>query len=185
MTADAANVQVALSGHASVGATSATAPTDSTSATTEFDDLGWISEEGVTEAYSDDKTVIRGNDGTVLRTVISGSEATLQMTLLESKTSVLELYHKGSVVEDLGGGEAKIDVLAPQGDPRSFVFDVLDGDEHIRIYVPTGEVGERGDIVYANTVAIGYNVTITCYPDTNGVLLTKFSDSAAWTEDAS
>jgi hypothetical protein len=180
MANDAANVQVAVSALASVGPTGTTAPTDSTTAlAVGFAGLGWISEDGITESYSDDTTEIRGNDGTVLRRVITGSSATLQFTLLESKTDVLELYHKGGTMSG-SAGAFKIDVKAPNTDQRSFVFDVLDGTEHLRLYVPLGEVTERGDIVYSNSQPIGYNVTVSCYPDSSGVLLTKFSDNAAW-----
>lgn len=180
MANDAANVQVAVSGKASVAPTGTTAPTDSTTALAAgFTDLGWISNDGITEAYSDDTTEIRGNDGTVLRRIITGSAATLHLTLLESKSDVLELYHKGGTVSGTSGA-FKIDVKAPNTDPRSFAFDVLDGTEHLRIYVPNGEVTERGDIIYRNSEAIGYEVTISCYPNASAVLLTKFSDNAAW-----
>lgn len=180
MAQDAANVQVAVSGTASVAPTGTAAPTDSTTAlNVAFLDLGWISEDGVTESYSDDSTEIKGNDGSVLRRVITGSAATLQLTLLESKTDVLELFHKGSTMTGAAGA-FEMDVKQPATDKRSFVFDVLDGTEHLRIYVPTGEVTDRGDIVYRNSEAIGYNVTITCYPDASKVLLKKFSDNAAW-----
>lgn len=180
MANDAANVQAALSSKGYAGPTSTTAPTDSTTAlNVGFTDLGWINEDGITEAYSDDQSEIRGNDGTVLRRIISGSSATLQMTFQESKSDVLELYHKNSTVTG-SAGAFKIDVKAPSGDLRSFVFDVLDGSEHLRIYVPLGEVTDRGDITYTNTGAIQYNVTISCYPNTSGVLLSKFSDNAAW-----
>lgn len=181
MANDAANVDVAVSGKAYAGPTGTTAPTTAVIALNAgFGDLGWVGEDGMTESYSDDRSEIRGNDGTVLRTVISGSAATLQFTLLESKAAVLETYHPGSTVETDGSTGYKIDVVAPQGTTQSFVYDVIDGDTHLRIYVPTGEVTERGDITYTNTGAISYPVTISCYPDTNGVLLTKFSDSAAW-----
>ena len=33
---------------------------------------------------------------------------------------------------------------------------------------------ERGDVVYKNDEAIGYEVTITCYPDQNGVKAYKY-----------
>lgn len=90
--------------------------------------------------------------------------------------SVVPAVFSDPEIEDVPKG---IDVLAPTADPRAFVLDVIDGTKHIRIYVPNGEVSERGDIVYANGEPIGYDVTITCYP-VNGVVLTKFSDDANW-----
>ena len=60
------------------------------------------------------------------------------------------------------------------------VIDVIDSDTHIRLYIPNGEVTERGEVTYANNgEALSYPVTITCYP-VDDVLLTKFSDAVAW-----
>jgi len=52
------------------------------------------------------------------------------------------------------------------GGRQSFILDVVDGAELLRTYIPQGEVTEVGDVVYASGSAIGYEVTITAYPDT-------------------
>lgn len=178
----AANVHIAVSGTLSTAPTGSTAPVDSTTAlNVAFTDLGWIDENGVTEGHADTTTDIKGNDGSVIRRVITGSDMTLKAVLLEDKAAVNELYYKGSTIATAGTGEHKIDIKMAVGDIRSFVFDTLDGATHTRIYVATGEVTDRGDIVYAaNGTPIGFEVTITCYPDANKVLATKFSDNAAW-----
>jgi hypothetical protein len=44
-----------------------------------------------------------------------------------------------------------------------------DGSDLIRIVVPDGQVVERGDVVYKNDTPIGYQVTVTAYPDASGV----------------
>ena len=144
-----------------------------------FVGLGYVSEDGVTESYDDTiEDIIAWQNATVVRSTTTESKATLQMTLIETKGEVLELFHKGSAVEVVSAGQWKIDVLAPSPDPRAFVLDVIDGSKHLRIYVANGEVTERGEIVYANGEAVGYDITITCYPDSDSVVLTKFSDDA-------
>jgi hypothetical protein len=52
------------------------------------------------------------------------------------------------------------------GGQKSFIIDVVDGSELIRTYIPNGEVTEVGDRVYASGEPIGYEVTITAYPNT-------------------
>lgn len=177
------NVKVAITGAVyapPVGAT-VTAPTTATSALdADLVDLGYIDENGVEEEYSEDTTEIKAwQGGAVVREVISSSKATLKFAMLENKKAVVELYHKGSSIVTDGATGHKIDVMTPAADRRPFVIDVLDGTEHLRIYVPVGEVSERDPIGYTTDGAIIYGVKITCYP-TSGVVLTKFSDSAAW-----
>lgn len=170
------------SGAIAVAPVGSTGPTDSTSALdAAFKTLGLVSEDGVTESYSDDTTEVRAwQGGTVVRTIISGSSATLHFTLLETRGEVLKAYHKGSTVAVTGAGGWKVDVKAASADPRAWVIDVVDGTKHIRLYAPNAEVSERGDIVYSGGDPIGYELTITCYPDANSVLLTKLADDPNW-----
>ena len=79
-------------------------------------------------------------------------------------------------------GEWKIDVKPPTSDKRAFVLNVVDGEDLIRIYLGNAELTERGEVPYQNGEAVMYPVTITAYPDANGNLMTKFSNSAAWGE---
>ena len=175
------NVRVGVTGELNVAPVGTTAPTTSVSAlNAAFVGLGYVSEDGVTESYDDTvEDIVAWQNATVVRSTTTESKATLQCTLIETKGEVLELFHKGSAVSVVSAGQWKIDVEAPSSDPRAFVFDVLDGTKHIRIYIPSGEVTERGEIVYANGEPIGYDLTITAYP-INGVVLTKFSDDASW-----
>ena len=176
---DSENVLVALTGGIVTGPTSATAPTDADSAWAgDFTDLGYISEDGVTESPSDDSTEIKAwQNGQIVRRMITGSSTTYQFTLIETTADGLELYHKGSVVTPEGGGAASIAVKNPTNDRRSFGIDVIDGDNLVRLYIPDGEVTERGDIVYKNDEAIGYQLTVTAYPDDEGIHTYKFFSS--------
>jgi hypothetical protein len=178
----AAAVRVGITGELSVAPVGTAAPTTSVSSlNAAFIGLGYVSEDGVTESYDDTiEDIVAWQNATVVRSNTTESKATLQLRLIETKGETLELFHKGSAVSVVSAGQWKIDVEAPSSDPRAFVLDVLDGSKHIRIYIPTGEVTERGEIVYANGEAVGYDITITCYPDANNVVLTKFSDDTNW-----
>lgn len=176
-------VRVGITGEMYAGPVGTAAPTTSVSAlNAAFIGMGYVSAEGVRETYEDTiEDIIAWQKATVVRAIHTESKAMLSCTLIESKGKVLELFHKGSTVAVVSAGQWKLDVLGATSDPRAFVLDVLDGTKHYRLYVPTGEVTERGEIVYSNEgEAIGYPVTITCYADANNVLLTKFSDDANW-----
>jgi hypothetical protein len=54
---------------------------------------------------------------------------------------------------------------ATTGGRKSFVIDVVDGSDLLRIYIPEGEVSEVGDVVYASGEPIGYEVTVRAYPN--------------------
>jgi hypothetical protein len=183
MSTSSANVDVALTGavYASAAGATVTPPTTAVSSLdTDLVDMGYISDDGVEEAYSEDTTDIKAwQGGAVVRKVISSSEATFKFTMIENKREAVELFHKGSSVVSDGSSGWKLDVLTPTADHRVFVLDVIDGDVHERIYIADGEVTERGSVTYKSDTAIGYEVTITAYPN-NGVVCTKFSDSAAW-----
>lgn len=169
MTLTAANVRVAVTGAVSVGATSATAPTSTSSVLTGFTDLGYIGDGGVTQALpgSGDTTPLHAwQNNAVVRTLRSATEdsPTFNFVLLETKLETIELYTGATVTAAVADGSYSFDNSTVR-DHKSFVLDVVDGAELIRVYVPYGIVTEVGDVVYANQEAIGYEVTIEAERD--------------------
>ena len=53
-------------------------------------------------------------------------------------------------------------------DPEAYLFLMKDGDARIGIAVPDGQITEVGEVTFASNAAVGWNVTLSCYPDTNG-----------------
>lgn len=183
MSTSSANVNVAVTG-AVYGTANGDAPTPPTTAISTLDvlfaDLGYISDNGITEAYNDTTTEIKAwQGGTIVRTVISASKATIKFMMIENKREAAELFHKGSVVVSDGSTGYRMDVMVPSPDRRKFVLDIIDGNDHLRIYIADGEVSNRSDITYKSDTQIGYEVEITMYP-VAGVVCTKFSDKASW-----
>lgn len=177
MARDVDAVYVGADGRGYVAPRGTSAPT-SASATLNaaFKELGWLHEDGLVEAANADSAEIKAWDGTTVRKVMTSSEFTFQVKLLETNEETLELYYAGSTVAADDSTGSKVDVKSPDNDRRAFVFDVLDGPHVARIYIPDGEVTERGDITYANGEAIAYDITITAYPNSDGVSFTKFFD---------
>lgn len=169
MSTNEANVAVAVTGAVSVGETSATAPTSTAAALTGFADLGFVGEDGVTQTIpgAGDSTSIKAwQNGATVRTVRAASEdnPTWQFVMIETNVDVIETYYGVTVTQNATEGEFVIDTQALRG-RKSYVIDVIDGDELERVYIPQGEVVEVGDKVYANGEVVGYEVTVEGHRD--------------------
>ena len=165
MAVTAANVRVAITGALSKGLTSATAPTGTSGVLTGFTDLGGISEDGVSLALNDegDSTPLKvWQNGATVRTLRTTSEdnPTITATLVETSLATIETYFGVTVTQTATEGSFEFKSQARSA--ASYVLDVVDGAELIRIYVPRGVVSSVGEITLANSEAIGYQVTIDC-----------------------
>lgn len=163
MAVDATKVRVAVTGAVMKGLSSATAPTGTGGTTTGFTDVGGISEDGVTLSLPDngDSTPIKvWQNGATVRTVRSTSDdlPTLAFTMVETSLSTIETYFGVTVTQTLTEGSFEYKVQNRTA--SSYVLDVIDGAELIRLYVPKGLVASVGEITLANTEAIGYQVTL-------------------------
>jgi hypothetical protein len=160
MALDSANVRVAVTGEISVGATAAAAPTTVSSTLTGFSGLGYVSEDGVTETRERSTNDIKAwQNADTVRTVVTEANLSYTFRLIETNADTLELFY------GVTGEDGMVVVPAATGGRKSFVIDVVDGTELLRIYIPQGEVSEVGDVVYASGEAIGYEVTVRAYPD--------------------
>lgn len=164
MALDVDNVTRGVTGVVSWGDSSATAPVDGTSALTGFEDLGWVSDAGVTRTMpsTGDRVVVRGwqNNGKVLviRTP-SDDNPTLSFVLLESKIEVVEFALGVTVTQSATSGKWVIDSDAAR-EHGKIVLDVIDGARIRRQYGPKAIVSEIGDQVYAFGEPIGWEVTV-------------------------
>lgn len=182
MVLDATQVRVGITGQLYKAALGSTAPTDSTTAlAAAYTGLGYVSDEGVTENWDDSvDNIVAWQNATTVRAATTESTATLGLMLIQTSAAVLTAFHRGSTITEPSAGNFRMDVKPTVNDPSAWVFDVLDGTKHLRIYVGNGEITERGEVMYANGEPIGYPITVTCYPDVNQNLMVKFSDDVAW-----
>lgn len=165
MALDATNVSVAGDGIVAVGALTATAPTGLGDLPVGFTDLGYISEDGVTESTDQSVEKIKAwQRNAVVRSVVTEGETTFSFTLIETKAETVELAFgvtvgvDGSYVKDSG----------KERPHQSFIIDVLDGDRRERSYIPDGQVTELGEITRVAGEPVGYEVTITAF-DSAGI----------------
>lgn len=157
LTAD--NVVVGITGKVYSGATSATAPTNSTSTLTGFTELGYVSADGVSFTIDKSTNQIRAwQNADLVRELVTEATVTYSFTLLETTQEALELYF-GS---DMVGGKIQLNP-SNTGGKKSFVIDVVDGAKAIRHYIPSGEVMSVEAQTIQNGEAISYGVTLTAY----------------------
>ena len=152
-----------------------TLPTDATTAiasvSNAYVDLGYVSEDGLTNNNSPESDTVKAWGGDTVLNLQTDRPDTFALTLIEAMNEdVLKtIYGASNIVVD---GDGNITVKATAQDMPSgvWVFDmILKGGRAKRIVVPNGTISELGEIAYKDSEAVGYNVTITDVPDTNGV----------------
>lgn len=176
MAKTAAEVNVGVDGVVWTAPVGSTAPTTaSSSLNTPWADLGFVSEDGVTETIDATTDKIRAwQKAAVVRTVVSEGTVSWKLVLLQTNAATVALYHGGTVA-----GDGSIVLDPTKARPYfAFTLDVIDGNQRIRCYAPQAQVSEVGDLVYQNGEAIGYEITIEAtYNDTLGGSAQKWYSS--------
>ena len=156
--------------------TSATASLDGA-----FVELGYVSEDGLTNNNSPESDTVKAWGGDTVLNLQTDRPDTFAFTLLESLNSdVLKTIYGSSNVTIDGSGNIEVKATAQDMPSGAWVFDmILKGGRAKRIVVPNGTISELGEITYKDDEAVGYNVTITDVPDTNGVYHYEYITASA------
>jgi hypothetical protein len=164
MALDATQVRVGVTGAVYVAPFGTALPEDATTAVgVAFEDVGYISEDGVTETQDTDSNDITAwQNGAVVRKIQTSHDLTYSFTMLETSGVTLEVFYGNYEV-------GEVQIRGEELPHNAWVLSVEDGDHIMRVVIPDGQVTERGDITYANEDAVGREVTITAFPDTSGV----------------
>lgn len=175
MASNADFLRAGATGVGWTGATGVTFPTGFATPATGWSDVGYISDDGLTNAMSEERqTWTPWGRSSPVRTQVTSSVKTFQLTCWETNPVVMGLYYKKDAAALAPNATTDIidftDANALTQDRRAFLFDVADGANNlIRHAIPLGEVTERGDVVYKTTELIAYQMTITAYPGSDGV----------------
>lgn len=145
---------------------------------TPYEPAGFISEDGVTESNETDTEKIKAWGGDTVRVVSTDHTVSYSFTFLESKNaSVLKAVYGADNVDE-SGDVVTVKLNGETLEHRSWVFEMKDGDNRIRIFVPDGQITSRGEITYTHAGAIMYEVTVEAFPDANGDKAIKVIDSS-------
>lgn len=148
-----------------------TLPTDaSTSLGTSFTSLGYIASGGVTHSFNLDTGEYRAWGGDLVLAFTNSKTHTFAFGLIEvlNKTTYETIYGETNVSGNLSSGIA---VTADGDDMTEYVYVIelamRDGAMK-RIVIPDGKITAIGDVVYQDSDAVNYPVTITAQVDGSG-----------------
>lgn len=162
MSSNAAAVTVATTGKlwvAPFGTALPTTPIATPNAA--FLDIGYISDAGVVESQGTSTNKIKAwQNGDIVREVQTEHDLTYKFAALEDNPVALKAYYGNYTA-----GTVEINGIQPGY--FSWILDIIDGVDLVRIVAPYAQVSARGDITYVNTDAIHYELTISAYGDPN------------------
>lgn len=151
-----------------------TLPTDATTDLgSAFEEMGYVSDDGVTNSLSPDVNILKAWGGDVVYATDNGKTDTFAMTLIETlKAAVLKAVHG---TDNVTGTDAATGLATTvNNDPAEEAIWVIDmiqrGGILKRIVIPDGIITDIGDINYTDDDPSGFPITITCLADANSAL---------------
>lgn len=182
---NAQNVSVAkpkVGGAIFVAPVGTTLPTDVTTALdTAFQNVGYISEDGVVNTNSPDTDTIKEWGGASVGKIDNGKDDTWQFTMIEAlnPTPLKLVYGADNVSGTLTEGITVKANSNEQADVALVIDMILKGGALKRVVLPSAGVSEVGEVTYAATSAIGYQTTLLATPDAKGNTHYEYIKSAA------
>lgn len=148
-----------------------TLPTDATAnLDNAFVCLGYISEDGLTNANSPESDNVKAWGGDTVLSYQTGKEDSFTFTLIEAlNLDVLKMvYGDANVTGTLATG-ITVQANADEADEACYVVEMVMRNNAVkRIVIPDAKITEVGDITYADQEVAGYEVTLGAMPDSTG-----------------
>lgn len=150
----------------------------------EFDSLaesGYVNEDGVTITPSESTETIKDWALNIIRTILTEFTGTIAWTHLELSVGALKNYMGDENVEVVEatedhGKQTRSAVAGKVRPIKAWYFKIKDGDRRIVVFVPHGQVTERGEIPLTASGAVTLPVTLSTYPDTDGNSIYIYTD---------
>lgn len=134
---------------------------------TAFKELGYCSEDGVTNNNSPESDSIKAWGGASVYSYQSAKPDTFAFKLIEAlNIEVLKaIYQDENVSGDLENG-ITVKANSKEQEEYAWVIDmILRGNTLKRIVIPQAAITEIGEITYGDEDAIGYEITLTAVED--------------------
>ena len=150
----------------------------------------YVSEDGLTLAPNVSTTDIKDWSGAIVRKVLESFDGTLSWTVISTDAEAMKIaFGSGNVTTNAAGSthgnQTRTALGAELSERQSFVFLMKDGDARIVIVVPEGQVTEVGEVTFASNAAVGWPVTLSCYPDSNGKSIYIMTDDGVLADSES
>ncbi|MFF8485157.1 phage tail tube protein [Streptomyces antibioticus] len=183
MSNDADNVRAALNGSIYMAPKGSTAPVDlDTAWDAAWEDLGFMSDDGVSMEYSTDVEDINAWQSlSPVRRILTSVDMTLGFTAIELKARTVTAYFPGATITNVSGAIQRLDIPSAPG-PQEFAFGLewVDGDIKNRLVIPRGEITDRGAISLGRSAAVGLEMTVSAYASSAPEIATWLSNDPSW-----
>lgn len=142
--------------------------------------LGYVSEDGLSNSNELNVSEIKAWGGVTVYRSLTDMTDEFSLTLIESENlDVMKtIYGAANVTSTatssilpIGGYDtASIDVKVNDPEEMVWVFELaLRNSKKKRIVIPDGAITSREEITYNDSDAVGYGITVSAYPDADGV----------------
>lgn len=133
----------------------------------------YVSEDGLTLTPARSTTDIKEWGGATVRKILNSFDGTLSWTMMSTNEEALKIAfgkdHVTAVTASTAhGAQAQVALGAYLPDEYAWLFLMKDEDARIIIAVPDGQITEVGEVTFSASEAVGWNVTLACYPDESG-----------------
>ena len=164
--------QPKVGGHVWRAPIGSTIPTDAiTALDAAFIDMGYISEDGVTNSNSPESESIKAWGGTTVLTTLTGKEDTYQMKFISAMNIEVQKMVYGDTNVTGSALATGISVKANAKDLEDYIYVIemiAKGNVAHRVVIPCAKPTEIGEITYSDSDAVGYDVTLGCTTDAAG-----------------
>ena len=145
-------------------------PTDASSELdVAFKELGYASEDGLVNSNSPESNSIKAWGGDTVYTYQKEKDDTFQFKLLEAlNPDVLKTVYGDDNVTGTVQAGLTVKANSSAAEDKAWVVELILNGVLKRVVVPKAKITEMDDIVYADEEALGYDITITATPDTDG-----------------
>jgi hypothetical protein len=171
-TQNVTNAKPQVTGSLFTAPITAAVPTDGTSTlSAAYNQLGYANEDGITNTVETDTEEVHAWGGDLVATLQTTRKESLQLTLIESTNehAAKEAFGDENVAVDEDTGNITILGNSKEKKEHHLVIDaLLNGNKKLRVVIPRAIVTEVGDMVYADSEVVGYEITYTALPDASG-----------------
>jgi len=162
-----------VGGHVFRAPLGSTIPTDAVTAlASAFIDMGYISEDGVTNSNTPESEIIKAWGGTPVLTVQTSKDDTFKLKFISAENVEVQkmVYGDENVDGTISGTNGlKVTANAKELEDYIYVIEMLaNGNVAHRVVIPAAKPSEIGDIVYKDDEVVGYDVTLACSADEAG-----------------
>lgn len=134
---------------------------------TSANDLGFVSEDGVTITTDRSVEVIRDWNLDDIRMLLTEHSATITFTIISWTVAGLKAYFGDSNVTETED-EIVVKINAREISNRAWIFNLKDLDRKRRVVIPNGALESQGDLVFVKGEQTPLEITIRALVDADG-----------------